>query len=452
MNILRRATLMVITAVLIVPAVRAEGRTKAPLQVKPPAQKEQPAAAKTENADPTLLLKIGNPRTKDKTMEVGLGKIDAAQTGAAVGFERMIREMAGSRFVYVGEAHNSLPTHEIQFQVLRALYAQNRNLSVGLEMLPVTVQETLNKWSLGLLTEDEFIREVRWYVHWDLNFGYYRKIFEFAKEHRLPVYGLNVPREIISKIRMGGWDSLSAEEKKLIPQAPDLTNRDHRALIRAILETAEIPHGMQGPGLERVFEGLYRAQSAWDEVMAANAVRDAESEGRRMVVCAGSGHLLYNLGINRRAFEKSALPFQTVVAVTVPGGQKSVKVSRAIADYVFGIAGEAKPAFPAIGLSLKKVENLANLVVESKPFEGAAARVDFERGDVVLAVDGRPYDDVNELRIELAKLRCGDEARFRLLRGGQVRETVLKLDQCLQPEARAEKKDPSAPSARRERP
>jgi len=300
-------------------------------------------------------------------------------------------------------------------------------------MLPVTVQETLNRWSAGLLAKDEFIREARWYVNWNFNFGFYEKIFEFAKEHRLPVYALNVPREIISKIRMRGWDALSDEEKVFIPKAPDLTNKDHRTLIRTIFETTEIPPQMKGAGLDVMFEGLYRGQSAWDEVMSDNAVRGAESEGRRVVVCAGSGHVLYNLGLNRRSFEKSGLPSKTVVAVALPAGQKSVKVSRSFADYVFGIAEEAKPAFPTIGLSFKKVENLPNLVVESKPADGAASRADFEKGDVVLSVDGRAYDDINEVRIYLARFKCGDEIKFRLLRGGQVKDVSVKFDKCPAP-------------------
>jgi S1-C subfamily serine protease len=187
---------------------------------------------------------------------------------------------------------------------------------------------------------------------------------------------------------------------------------------------------MKGAGLGMMFEGLYRGQSAWDEVMSANAVRGAESEGRRVVVCAGSGHVLYNLGLNRRAFERSGLPSKTVVAVPVPAAKKSVEVSRSFADFVFGIAEETKPAFPTIGLSFKKVENLPNLVVESKPTDGAASRADFEKGDVVLSVDGRAYDDINELRMELAKLRCGGEVRFKVLRGGQVKDVSLKCQKA----------------------
>jgi len=404
-------------------------------QTQPPTQPQAQAPAGGDKPDATLTMKIGDPKFKDKNMEVGLGAILSGGTGAAVSFDQMIRDMKSSRLVYVGETHNSLPMHEIQFQVLRALYAQDRNLAIGLEMLPVTVQEVLNRWTSGILTKDEFIREVRWYVNWNFNFGFYEKLFDFAKEHRLPIYALNVPREIISKIRMQGWEFLTEDEKRFIPKAPDLTNQDHRALIRKIFESAEIPHQMKGAGLDMMFEGLYRGQSAWDEVMSANAVKGAASEGRRVLVCAGSGHLLYNLGLNMRAFEKSGLPGKTIIVVALPAGQKSLKVSRTYGDYVFGIAEEAKPAFPSIGLALKKVENLENLVVESKPTDGAASRADFEKGDVILTVDGRTYGDINEVRTYMARFKCGDEIKFRILRAGQTKDVSIKFDKCPPAEA-----------------
>jgi hypothetical protein len=240
---------------------------------------------------------------------------------------------------------------------------------------------------------------------------------------------------------MQGWEALTDAEKKFIPKAPDLTNKDHRALIRKIFESAEIPHQMKGAGLDMMFEGLYRAQSAWDEVMSANAVKGGESEGRRIVVCAGSGHLIYNLGLNMRALEKSGLPSKTVIAVAVPAGQKSLRVARTYGDYVFGIAEEAKMAFPTVGLALKKVDNLENLFVESKPIDGAASRADFEKGDVILSVDGQAYDDINEVRTYMARFKCGDEIKVRLLRAGQVKDVSLKFDKCPPAEAPpAEKK------------
>jgi uncharacterized iron-regulated protein len=363
-------------------------------------------------------------------MEIGRGAILAGRTGRPVGFDKMVGEMMAARIVHVGETHNSMPMHEIQLQVIRALYAKDRHLAIGLEMVPVTLQATLNKWTAGVLTQEEFLREIRWYVTWNFNFGYYEKVFEFAREHRLPIYALNAPREVITKIRMRGWDALNDEEKALFPGPPDVANQDHRTLIRTVFESADIPHAMKGPGLDQVFEGLYRSQSAWDEIMGANAVRAAEAEGRRVVVLVGSGHLLYNLGLNRRAYERSKLPFKTVVAVEVPAGKTSLPVSRAIGDYVFGLAPEDKPAFPTIGLGLKKIENLENLVVDPKPADGAASRADFEKGDVILSVDGRAYTDINELRMELAKMRCGGEVKFKVLRAGAVKDVSLKCERA----------------------
>jgi len=415
--------LPVAAAALLGAAMTAGAR---PQSVMPAAQ--APAVAPAEKPDPTLTLEIGDPKLKSKTMEIGLGSILAGRTGRPVLFDRMIDEMLAARIVHVGETHNSMPMHEIEFQVIRAIYARDNHLAIGLEMVPVTLQEALNKWTAGILTKDEFLREVRWYVTWNFNFGYYEKIFDFAREHRLPVYALNAPREVISKMRMRGWDALSDEEKAHFPGPPDTTNEDHRKLIRAVFESSDLPEAMKGPGLDKVFEGLYRSQSAWDEVMGANAVRAAAAEGRRVVVCVGSGHLLYNLGLNRRAYEMSKLPFKTVIAVEVPAGRKTLPVSRALGDYVFGLAPEEKPAFPAIGLGFKKVENLENLVVDPKPTDGVAARAGFEKGDVILSVDGLAYTDINELRMALSKLACGDEAKFKVLRGGAVKDVPLKCE------------------------
>lgn len=377
-----------------------------------------------EKEDKSLLLQIGERDYKNKVMEIFPDQICSQREGKPVSFLKMIKDMKGSRFVYVGETHNSLPMHDIQLKIIQALYEQDDNLSIGLEMLPLSTQEILNKWSLGTLAQDEFIREIEWYVNWNYNFGFYEKIFEFAKENKIPLYALNVPREIIKEIRMKGWKSLSEKDKKLVPQ-PDLTDEEHRILIRTIFESTEIPYQMKGKSLEIAFEGLYRAQSAWDEVMAFNAVRAGKE--KKMVVLAGSGHLLYNLGINRRAYKRIRLPFKTVVSLAVPGGKENVEVSRSLADYVWGIPEQERPAFPSVGLSFRKFDGLHNLVVERKPIDGVAKGADFEKGDVVLSVDGKVFYGLNQLRVYLARFIWEEEAKFRLVRKAQELEVTLRF-------------------------
>lgn len=379
-----------------------------------------------EKADSTLLLAIGDPGLKDRTLDVGAGQLYSGLTGEPLLFPKMIQEMTGSRFIYIGESHNDMAMHDIQLQIIRALYEKNTPIAIGLEMLPTETQPVLERWNQGLLSQDDFLRQVRWYIHWNMNFGFYEKIFNFAREKKIPLYALNVPRELITKIRIKGWEALTDEEKSLASQ-PDLSSEDHRTLIRAIFESTELPHQMKGEGLDKVFEGLYRAQAAWDEIMAANAIQGQERETGVMVVLAGSGHLLYNLGINRRVYEKTRLPSRTVVAVSLSPEAQSIRVSRSLADFIWGIPEQELPAFPSVGLAFKKVEGLENLVIERKPIDGAALGGDFEKGDIVLSVDDQEFSEINELRIYLARFTWDQETRIRLLRNGEIKDVALKF-------------------------
>ena len=376
--------------------------------------------------DEILRLKIGDDTLKEKMMAIFPGEIYEATSGKSISFAEMIQGMAKSRLVYVGETHNSLEMHRIQAKIIQGLFDQDRDLTVGLEMYPVGQQEALNKWSLGILSEEGFIRDGLWYVNWNFNFGFYQDIFKVVKKNALPLYALNVPRDIITKVRMSGWKVLSEEEKELVPEL-DLTHQDHRTLIRTIFEGSDLPPQMKGKGLEMAFEGLYRAQTAWDETMAHHALGALNKEGGKIVVLAGSGHLLYNLGINLRAHKKSQMPFKTVVCVVVPQGEKSIQVSCSLADYVWGLSEEGRPAYPSIGLRFKKFDELENLVIERGPIDGVAKGTDFKKGDVVLSVDGEKYSDINELRIYLAQFAWGDKVTFQLLRVAKEIEVILEF-------------------------
>jgi S1-C subfamily serine protease len=140
-----------------------------------------------------------------------------------------------------------------------------------------------------------------------------------------------------------------------------------------------------------------------------------------MVVLAGSGHLVYNLGINQRARENSGLPFGTVICVPVPADRDSVEVVRSLADFVWGIPAEERPVFPSLGLALKMFDGLDNPVVDREPFDGVAQGAGFEKGDVVLNVEGEVFHDINRLRTRLAGFTWGDKVRFQVLRVGEVK-------------------------------
>lgn len=379
-------------------------------------------------SDQTLRLKIGDPELKEKTTQVQAGHIYSAQTQSPVSFKQMISEMSGSRFIYIGESHNNMRMHEIQREISEALYHQNHELTMGMEMFDVTRQEALNKWSLGILNEDEFIREAEWYVSWNFNYKYYKPLFDLAKSKKIPLHALNAPRKIISKIRMFGWNALDPEEKNIVPE-PDLTHEEHRTLMKTVFSDIEIPDAMKGHGAsEMMFEGLYRAQSAWDEVMAKKTIEAASIENSRVVVLAGYGHLSYNLGINRRVYERTQLPYTTVICLEVPSSSESLEVSASFADYIWGIQEEERPVYPSPGLALKKIDGLDNPVIERDPISGAAKGQDFKKGDIILSVEGMNFTSINKLRKFLSRYTWGDEITFRLLREGREMTSCLKFD------------------------
>ena len=110
-----------------------------------------------------LKLKVGDRELREKTLDVEQGKIYSLKTGEEVTFDQMVAAMKKARFVYVGESHDSQAMHDIQARIAEAMHEQDHNLAIGLEMFPVTNQEILNKWSAGILTEEEFVDQAPWY-------------------------------------------------------------------------------------------------------------------------------------------------------------------------------------------------------------------------------------------------------------------------------------------------
>lgn len=385
--------------------------------------------------DKTLTLPLGPKQLRGRFIRLESGQLYSARKGKPVSFEAMLKEMKKARLIHVGETHDDLEMHEMQFRIIEALYRQDPNLAIGLEQVTVDLQPVLDRWVAGELDKVSFLREISWYVTWNFNFKYYQKIFDFAREHRLPIFALNAPRNLISKVRMQGYEALSDEEKRIIPPL-DLSHQEHRLLIRTIFESEEIPPQMKGANLDSMFEALYRAQVAWDETMGRNAVRAAEATGRRVVVLAGSGHMLYSLGLNLRAGLLSRLPQVTVIGVQVAEGQ-SLKVSRGLGDFIYGVKSRDYPAYPAVSVNLKKVEGLNNLVVASRPTEPLARASGLDKGDVILSLAGKEVFEVNDFRMILAGFNWGEEVKIKVLRSGEVLTLNLKLD----PSLLKEKKD-----------
>ncbi len=269
-------------------------------------------------ADP-YAMSIGTPGKAS----ISCGYTDL-RTGRAVTAQQVAAMADGVRFVFVGESHDVAAHHRAQAELIDALVARGRRVTVGFEMFSFDNQSNLNPWTLGWWSEAEFVDRVGWKRLWGFDYALYRPVFESVRRNRLPMAALNVPRDWARTVARNGWEGLKPEQQALVPGGLDLSNAQHRALFGALLG-GHPPTG--GPG-----ERMYAAQVLWDSAMAANARKAMEprlgNPKAVMVVLAGIGHTLYGLGINGRLREPS-------LNVACLESDAPRTVSRGLADVAF---------------------------------------------------------------------------------------------------------------------
>lgn len=301
-----------------------------PLALNTP-QGQAPAKAAPENP---YQLPIGMPGR----IKPALGLTHSA-TGRQSSMKEIVEAARGYRFVMVGESHDNPDHHKFQADVIRALAADGREVSVGLEMFTRDNQAAMFPWSRGFWTDEEFQAKANWKTQWGFDYALYKPIFDTVKELKLPMAALNLPREWVRRVGREGIGALTPEEKKWAPNV-NLDNLNHRRLFVAMIGG----HPLEG----KRGDNMISAQVSWDESMAQSAVdfmAPRVSRNAVMVVIAGSGHTMYGQGINYRLKKKG---FDSLNLVGLEQPLPEDGISKGLADFVFVSPQlERKPSAPA---------------------------------------------------------------------------------------------------------
>ena len=127
----------------------------------------------------------------------------------------MMADMESSDVIFVAETHDNKKNHELQLDVIRSLRAKKIPLAIGLEMFQTDYQGHLDDWIEGRMTEQSF--KAVYARNWSYDWSFYRDIFIFARDNRIPMIALNIPKEIVIKVARQGFASLTPEERKNLP-------------------------------------------------------------------------------------------------------------------------------------------------------------------------------------------------------------------------------------------
>lgn len=243
--------------------------------------------------------------------------------GTFVSFEEVIDDLKGVRLVFMGELHDNMGHHQAQLQVIRALHEQGVPVAIGLEMFRTENQEVLDRWVAGELSEEEFLK--LYLDNWSM-WTEYRDIFLEARDRKIPMVGLNIPRKITQQVARSGFASLSPQDLGELPGRVRCdVDQKYKDYIRRVLGGHFHDNA--------TFNNFCEAQLLWDSAMADALLNYLETDpSRTVVVLAGSGHA-WKYGIPEQVSREVELPYR-VLLPEIPGRVSAETITPEEADYL----------------------------------------------------------------------------------------------------------------------
>jgi uncharacterized iron-regulated protein len=333
---------------------------------------------------------------------------------ATLSLDKLAAQLAGKRVVFVGETHDRYDHHLNQLEIIRQLHQSDPNVVIGVEYFQQPFQTQVDDYIAGRTTETEFLRSTEYFQRWGYDYRLYAPIFRFAREQHIPVRALNVPSDVVSTVAKVGIVGLSTQQRAYLPKEIPPADEEYRSRLRR----AFAGHKDTKPA---AFDHFVEAQLTWDEGMAQSAAAYLiANPDRRMVILAGSGHLIFGSGFPKRLERQTHATFAIVL-------NSSDEVEPHMADYLFPSQKQELPPGGLLGVSLEEKD--AEGRIKSLSPGGAAEKAGLKKGDAILEIDGQIVKSTAELRLLLWEKQPGDHVRVRT----KHKEIDLTLEAAAKP-------------------
>ena len=237
---------------------------------------------------------------------VGENLIFKVKNIGQISLNGLVQDLKGAKVITIGEQHDNRDHHRAQMRLIAALHEAGKDIAVGFEQFGTRSQAGLDDWIAGKSSIEELFQTYT--QDWELNWWpLYLPIFEYAREHEIPMVGLNIPREIVRQVARRGFSSLSAEQRgKIRVLSCNIDQKYQDALSRLI------GHNSNRSG-DNMFQKFCEAQVVWDTSMALNAVDYIKANpGKILVVLAGNFHA-WKRGIPEQIRRVVDIPVKTIL-------------------------------------------------------------------------------------------------------------------------------------------
>ena len=311
-------------------------------------------------------------------------------------------KLTDKRVVFIGETHDRFDHHLNQLAMIQRLHAADPNMAIGVEYFQQPFQAQVDDYIAGRTTENEFLRATEYFERWGYDYRLYAPLFRYAREQHIPVRALNVPSDVVSTVAKSGFASLSTPQRAYLPNELVPADEGYKKRLRE----AFAAHKDTKPG---AFEHFVEAQLTWDEGMAQSAAAYLTTNpNRRMVILAGSGHLMFGSGIPQRLDRRVHAPS----AILLTGGGE---IEPPMADFILPADPQELPPAGVLGVTLETRNGMARIKTLSPG--GSAEKAGLKKGDAIAEVDGEKIRNTADLRLLLWEKNPGDQVRVLTKRG-----------------------------------
>lgn len=247
-------------------------------------------------------------------------------------FEAMLADLARADVVFIGEQHDDPGTHRLEVAILEGIARRRSNVIVALEMFERDVQQQVNDYLIGKISEQDFLKNSR---PWPRYATDYKPLIEFAKAKGWKVIAGNVPRRYASQV---GKSGLSAAEKLPEAERGFLARQFSCPSDNYFKRFTEAMGGHPGDSKEApkmdpaMIERMYQAQCVKDETMAESIAAAAQATPDTLVIhYNGAFHSDYRLGTVARTKQRlpkanikvvSAMPVENLDSITADKERK----------------------------------------------------------------------------------------------------------------------------------
>ncbi|MDH5680587.1 MAG: ChaN family lipoprotein [Spirochaetota bacterium] len=216
-----------------------------------------------------------------------------------VSYETMLNHLNNSRVIFLGEFHNSVPTHEYQLRIIQDIYKKHRQIAIAMEMFERDTQAVLNKFLSGNLSHKMFLKKSR---PWSNYLSDYKPIIDFAKAHGLDVLAMNTPRFLIRKVVSKGNKyilSLKGKKRGYLARKVRLKDKKYRDFFQKLL-----PQGHHFSKKQKtMYQRFLLASMVKDSTMAesiARYLKKPRHKGHKLFSINGKFHSDYGIAIPSR--------------------------------------------------------------------------------------------------------------------------------------------------------